>query len=130
MVTDPISNFIVQIKNASDAGKANISVPYSALKENIAHTLAKGGYITTIEKKGKKIDKTLEIGLVYIGNEPRVHGVDRISKPSRRIYQKSKDIRMFKSGFGNVVLSTPQGILLDVDAKKAKLGGEVLFKIW
>jgi small subunit ribosomal protein S8 len=130
MVTDPIADFIVRIKNASDAGKASISVPYSALKENIAHTLVKGGYISNIETKGKKIEKTLEITLSYIGSEPRVHGIDRVSKPSRRIYQKSKDIRMFKSGFGNIVLSTPQGVLLDVDAKKLKVGGEILFKIW
>lgn len=130
MVTDPIADFIVRIKNASDARKASVSIPYSILKENISHTLLKGGYINAVESKGKKIDKTLEITLTYIGKEPRLHGIDRISKPSRRIYQKSKDIRMFKSGFGNVVLSTPQGIYLDADAKKAKVGGEVLFKIW
>ncbi len=130
MVTDPISNFIISIKNASDARKASISVPYSALKESIAHVLAKGGYVSTIEKKGKKVIKTLEVGLVYMGDEPRVHGVDRISKPSRRIYHKASDIRMFKSGFGNTILSTPKGVLLDVDAKKNKVGGEVLFKIW
>ena len=130
MVTDPISDFITRIKNASDAGKASVSIQYSALKENIAHVLLKGGYISAIDTKGKQIDKTLEITLTYMGNEPRVHGIDRISKSSRRIYQKSKDIRMFKSGFGNVILSTPKGILLDADAKKHKVGGEVLFKIW
>ena len=130
MVTDPISNFIISIKNASDARKASIEVPYSVLKESIAHVLAKGGYVSTIEKKGKKIIKTLEVGLVYIDNEPRVHGVDRISKPSKRIYQKAKDIRMFKSGFGNTVFSTPKGVLLDIDARKHKVGGEILFKIW
>ena len=130
MVTDPIADFIIRIKNASDARKASVSMPYSALKENIAHALLKGGYVTSVENKGKKIEKTLEINISYIGSDPKVHGVDRISKPSRRIYQKSKDIRMFKSGFGNVVLSTPKGILLDMDAKKAKVGGEVLFKIW
>ena len=71
MVTDPIADFIVRIKNAGDAGKEVISVPYSALKENIAHALLKGGYVTSVETKGKKIDKTLEIGLTYMGNEPR-----------------------------------------------------------
>ena len=130
MVTDPISDFIVRIKNASDAGKATVSIPYSALKESIAHALVKGGYIVSVEVKGKKIEKTLEIAISYIGKEPRLHGIDRISKPSRRLYQKSKDIRMFKSGFGNTILSTPQGILIDADAKKAKVGGEILFKIW
>jgi small subunit ribosomal protein S8 len=130
MVTDPIADLIIRIKNASDAGKSSVSVPYSSLKENIAHVLVKGGYISSVEVKGKKIDKTLEINLSYIGSEPRVHGIDRLSKPSRRLYQKSKDIRMFKSGFGNIVFSTPQGILLDADAKKLKVGGEILFKIW
>lgn len=130
MVTDPISNFIITLKNASDARKASITVPYSALKENIAHALMKAGYVSAVEKQGKKAIKTLEVGLVYIGDEPRVHGVDRISKPSRRIYQGAKDIRMFKSGFGNTVFSTPKGVLIDIDAKKNKVGGEVLFKIW
>ena len=130
MVTDPISDFITRIKNASDAGKATVAIPYSSVKENIAHVLLKGGYITAVDTKGKQIEKTLELTLAYMGNEPRVHGVERISKTSRRIYQKSKDIRMFKSGFGNLILSTPKGVLIDVDAKKLKVGGEVLFKIW
>lgn len=130
MVTDPISDFIIRIKNAGDAGKASVSIPYSTMKENIAHALLKGGYITSIDTKGKQIDKTLELNLAYMGREARIHGVDRISKSSRRVYQRAKDIRMFKSGFGNVILSTPMGVLLDVDAKKSKVGGEVLFKIW
>ena len=130
MVTDPIADLIIRIKNAGEAGKASISVPYSTLKENVAHALLKGGYVSSVESKGKKIDKTLEISIAYNGNQPRVNGVERISKPSRRLYQKSKDIRMFKSGFGNIVFSTPQGILLDADAKRLKVGGEILFKIW
>jgi small subunit ribosomal protein S8 len=141
MVTDPISDFIIRVKNASDAKKLTVSMPYSALKESIAHTLHKAGYIKAVGKEGKKVVKTLEIQLAYIGGaaqangaisaiEPVVKGVDRVSKPSRRIYQKAKDIRPFKNGFGNVVLSTPKGILLDVEAKKQKVGGEVLFKIW
>ena len=140
MVTDPIADFITQIKNGSKARKAVLSIPYSALKESIAHALMKAGYLVSVEQKGKKVSKTLEIGLAYIGavageahtvnSEPRVQGVDRISKSSRRIYQKARDIRVYKSGFGNTVYSTPLGILLDVDAKKMKVGGEVLFKIW
>jgi small subunit ribosomal protein S8 len=130
MVTDPISDLIVRIKNGSDAKKESISIPYSALKEAIAHTLAKGGYLGSVEKKGKQISKTLEVSLVYHSGEPRVHGVQRVSKPSRRIYQKARDIRVFRSGYGSVVLSTPKGIMLDSDARKTKVGGEVLFKIW
>jgi len=130
MVTDPIADFIVRIKNASDASKVSVSIPYSKVKESIAHTLLKAGYISSVEIKGKKIDKSIEIGISYIGKEPKLNGILRISKPSRRLYQRSRDIRMFRSGYGNTVLSTPQGILIDIDAKKAKVGGEILFKIW
>lgn len=137
MVTDPIADFITRIKNGSAARRAVVSMPYSTFKESIAHVLMKAGYLSSVEKKGKKIGATLDVGLSYIGGaaedanaEPRVQGVDRISKPSRRIYQKAKDIRVFKSGFGNTVFSTPKGILFDHEAKKLKVGGEVLFKIW
>ena len=132
MVTDPIADFITRVKNASDANKAVVCMPHSLLKESIAHVLAKS--------KGKKSEKTLEVTLSYIAapasqganvaGEPVVHGVQRVSKSSRRIYQKAKDIRPFRNGFGNVVLSTPKGIMLDVDARKQKVGGEVLFKVW
>ena len=130
MVTDPISDFITRIKNAGDAKKLNVSINYSALKEAIAHVLLKEGYLKSVDKKGKKVAKTLEMELAYIGDMPRVQGVQRVSKPSRRIYQKARDIRVFKSGFGNTVLSTPQGIMVDHEARKAKVGGEILFKIW
>jgi small subunit ribosomal protein S8 len=137
MVTDPIADFITRIKNGSDARRAVVSMPYSTYKESIAHVLMKAGYLVSVEKKGKKVGATLDVGIAYLGGtsedasaEPRVQGVDRISKPSRRIYHKASDIRVFKSGFGNTVLSTPKGIMIDADAKKQKVGGEVLFKIW
>jgi len=131
MVTDPISDLIVRLKNGSDAKKATVIVLYSKFAENVAHALKKAGYITSVEKKGKKFTKDLELGLVFSPDkEPRIHGVERISKPSRRMYLKSTDIRMYRSGFGNTFLSTPKGIMVDQEAKKNKVGGEVLFKIW
>lgn len=131
MVTDPIADFIIRIKNGSDANKATVVVSHSKLIESIAHALKKAGYISSIEtKKDGSSHNILEIGLVYMDTEPRIHGVERISKPSRRIYQRSGDIRIFRSGFGNTVFSTPKGIMIDMEAKKNKVGGEVLFKIW
>ena len=130
MVTDPISDLIIRIKNGSDARKASVLVLYSKFAENVAYALKKAGYVTSVEKKGKKFTKELELGLIYTDGEPRLHGVERISKPSLRVYQKSSDIRMYRSGFGNTFLSTPKGIMIDVEAKKHKVGGEVLFKIW
>ncbi len=131
MVTDPISDLIIRIQNASAAGKPTVAVVYSKFAESVAHALKKAGYVTSVEKKGKKFVKELELGLVYDqSNTPRIHGVERVSKPSRRIYQKSSDIRMYRSGFGNTFFSTPKGVLVDQEAKKNKVGGEVLFKIW
>ncbi|MFA6459586.1 MAG: 30S ribosomal protein S8 [Candidatus Paceibacterota bacterium] len=128
MITDPISDLIIRIKNASDAGKADVVVTGSKFAENVAHLLKKHGYVASVTKNKDK--REIVIGLVYFGDEPRIHGVDRISKPSRRMYQKARDIRTYRSGYGNVILSTPKGILTDAEAKKMKVGGEVLFKIW
>jgi small subunit ribosomal protein S8 len=130
MVTDPISDLIIRLKNGSDAGKASVTVFHSKFVENIAHVLKKAGYLSAVEKKGDKLAKSLELGLVYFDGEPRIHGAERISKSSRRVYRKSGDIRVFKSGFGNAFLSTPKGVMVDMEAKKHKVGGEVLFRIW
>lgn len=135
MITDPISDLIIRLKNSSDAGKQSVEVVYSKFAENVAHALKKAGYVTSIEKNASKTVKkgplnTLTIGLAYVGGEARIHGVERISKPSRRMYQKSADIRMYRSGYGNVFFSTPKGVLVDAEAKKHKVGGEILFKIW
>ena len=130
MVTDPISDLIVRLKNASDAKQPSVVVNYSHFAENVAHALKKAGYVTTVEKLGKPFSRELQIGLVYFDSGARIHGVERISKPSRRIYSRAADIRMYRSGFGNTFLSTPKGIMVDEDAKRLKVGGEVLFKIW
>lgn len=130
MVTDPIADLIVRLNNASLAKKPHVTILYSNFAKNVAEALKKSGYISTIETKGSSFMKDLELGLVYFESEPRVHGVERISSPSRRIYQKYSDIRSYRSGFGNTFLSTPKGIMVDEEAKKHKVGGEVLFRIW
>ncbi|MFA6294822.1 MAG: 30S ribosomal protein S8 [Candidatus Paceibacterota bacterium] len=130
MVTDPISDFIIRLKNSSNAKKPFVIVSQSKFVENVAHALKKAGYVSTIEKKGKPFTRELEIGLVYFATGARIHGVERISKSSRRIYVRSGDIRSYRSGFGNTFLSTPKGIMTDVEAKKNNVGGEVLFRIW
>ena len=120
----------MQIKNAGEAGKDAVSLPYSKLKEAVAHCLAKEGYIKSVSQKGKKLEKTLEIELFRDNDIPRIRGVKRISKLSRRIYTKAKDLKVYNAGFGRIILSTPKGILTEVDAKKENVGGEILFTIW
>jgi small subunit ribosomal protein S8 len=130
MVTDPIADMITRIKNAGEAGQDSLVFPYSKLKESLGAVLMKHGYIKAVAKKGKKVNKLLEVELIKTEHGPRIKGIERVSKLSRRIYIKAKDLRPFMSGFGNVILSTPKGIMADGDAKKANVGGEVLFKIW
>lgn len=130
MITDPISDMIIRIKNGSEAGKESVLLPYSKLKESIAVTLEKEGYLKSVSKKGKKVTKQLEVALAYDNGTPVVRGVERVSKLSKRVYMGAQDIKPFRSGFGSIILSTPKGILTEMSARKENVGGEVLFKIW
>ena len=130
MVSDPISDLIIRIKNAGPVKQANISLPYSKLKHAVADVLKKHGFVASVEAKGKGIDSTLEIGVAYDGTKPRVTDVQRISKSSRRIYKGAGDLSSVRNGFGSLIISTSKGIMTDKEARKAKVGGEALFKIW
>lgn len=130
MFNDPVSDLIIQIKNASAANKPAISLSYSELKFTIAEILAKEGFVKSVSKKGKKIKKYLDIELLYKDNTPKVKGVKRVSKPGRRVYKKVGDIKPVKQGYGLLILSTPKGILTDKQARQDKVGGEALFQIW
>lgn len=127
---DPIADMIVRIKNATDSKKESVVFSYSKLKLAILDVLLKEGYIKSFGKKGKKVVKFIEVGLIYNGKEPRINGVKRISKSSKRIYFGNKDIRKVKNGLGNLILSTPKGIMTDKMAREQKVGGEALFEIW
>lgn len=131
MVTDPVGDFIIRIKNASAVKKDVVVSPHSKLRFAIAETLQKIGYIKSVNKKGKKVQKTIEVELQYNkDNESLIHGVERVSKPGRRLYYGAKEIYPVKYGKGSLILSTPKGILTDKEARKEKVGGEALFKIW
>ncbi|MBP6904626.1 MAG: 30S ribosomal protein S8 [Candidatus Pacebacteria bacterium] len=131
MVTDPISNMIISMKNGALVSKKTVVVPFSKLKHAIAQCLKEQGYVTEVSKKTEKNNvPVLEITLAYTGASPRIHDVKRMSKPSRRTYLGVHDIRGVKNGHGMVVLSTPKGILTDKQARKEMVGGEALFMIW
>ncbi len=118
-MNDPIGDFIIRIKNAGSVRKDSFSVPFSKIKLAIAEVLSAKGYIGTVTKKSKGNARYLNIELLYTEDgSPRVSGVKRISKPSRRVYEASKNIKRFRRGFGLSVFSTPKGIMVDVDAKK------------
>lgn len=95
---DPIADMIIRIKNATDSKKESVVFSYSKLKLAILDCLLKEGYIKSFGKKGKKVVKFIEVGLLYDGKVARINGVRRISKTSKRIYLGSKDIRKVKNG--------------------------------
>ena len=129
-MVDPISQIIINIKNANVAGKATATFPYSKLKESVFAVLKREGFIKDFSTKGKKVIKTIEVELSYVDGKPRIDGVQQISKNSRRTYAKAKEIKPVLNGYGALILTTPMGILTDKEARKEKVGGEVLFKIW
>jgi small subunit ribosomal protein S8 len=132
MTTDPIADLINQIKNAGAVKKASVSVPFSNFKLAIAEKLKETGYVKAVEKRGKKVKKTLDIVLKYNDENGKafIQGVKRVSTPGRRIYRGFEDIIPVKYGYGSLILSTPKGIKTDKEAKKEKVGGEALFQIW
>ncbi len=131
MVGDTIGDFIIRLKNAGAVQKATVSVPYSKLRHSVAKKLVDAGYITAATEQGKRVqDKTLEVTLKYEDGSHKIRGVKRVSKPGRRLYTKVTDIHPVKFGQGHMILSTPAGILTNVEAKEKKVGGEQLFIIW
>jgi small subunit ribosomal protein S8 len=130
-MTDPIADFINRLSNAGAVKKATVSVPFSMFKLAIAEKLQGAGYVQGVEKKGKKVKKTIDIALKYDAQgRPAIKGVKRVSKPGRRMYAGVHDLKTVKYGHGALILSTPQGIMTDKEARLAKVGGEALFEIW
>ena len=127
---DQISNLIIQIKNAGNAGHQSVDTTYSKLKHSILETLKKEGFVKDVEVKTEKGRKVLAIALLMENRVPRIKGVQRISKPSKRVYKKASEMRAVKSGYGALIVSTSKGVMSGSQAKKAALGGEALFTIW
>ncbi|OHA00568.1 MAG: 30S ribosomal protein S8 [Candidatus Sungbacteria bacterium RIFCSPHIGHO2_02_FULL_49_12] len=130
VISDPIGDMLVRIKNAYRAKKETVLVPHSNVKQAITELLKAKGYIADFEKKGKKVRKFLELTLKYSDGAPAVKDVRRVSKPSRRLYIKASDIKQVKYGYGIAIISTPQGLMTNHDAKQKKLGGEILAEVW
>jgi small subunit ribosomal protein S8 len=126
---DPIANMLIMLKNASLVNKASVTVPHSKMKEAVLNLLKEEGYVKAVSVEGDT-KKTLEVALMYKGTAPRIKGVTRVSKSSKRVYTGVKSIAPVRYGHGLLVLSTPKGIMTDKMARKEMVGGEVLFSIW
>jgi small subunit ribosomal protein S8 len=127
---DTIGDMITRIRNAQMARHETVRIPFSNLKWRIAELLEKEGYIAKAEKKGKsKERKVIEITLKYENGMPAIREIRRISKPGRRWYVTKDEMRSRRAG-RELVVTTSKGIMTASQARKAGLGGEILFEIW
>jgi small subunit ribosomal protein S8 len=130
MYTDPIADMLTRIRNAALAKKSELVLPYSKFKKNLADVLLKEGFIAGVaELEGQH--KMLQINLKYTQDgEAVIAGIKRVSKPGQRIYLPVDKIPRTNSGYGVTVVSTPRGLLTDRQARKDRVGGEVVCQIW
>lgn len=124
-------NTLTKIRNAYNRKFERVKVPFGRLDMAILEVLAKRGYLESVAKKGRGVKKIIEAKLKYDkDNAPAISGLKFISRPSRKMYLGYKDMRKSHDGYGYFVFSTPKGILTNIEARKNKVGGEILFEIW
>lgn len=129
-MTDPISDLVVRIKNANKAHIPSISFNSSSLTSSIAEVLKQEGYIENYKIISHNKKKTTIIDLKYKNLVPVIHGIKQISKPGLRVYQECDKLPYVLHGLGTAVISTSKGVMTDKEARKNKIGGEVLIYIW
>jgi len=129
-VTDPISDFLTRIRNASKAKKVRVQIPASKTKISLAEIMKKHGYILDFEVIDDNKQNIINIVLKYRNGISAISGMKRISKPGLRIYKNSVEIPRVLNGLGTAVISTSNGLLTDKEAKLKSVGGEVLCYIW
>lgn len=123
-------NLLTKIKNAQAAKLPGLKSPFSQMDFAIAELLAKLKYIESAEKKGRAPKRIIDIKLRYTEGQSVISGVEFLSKPSRRLYISYKDIKPTLQGYGLMVMTTSKGVMASGEAKKSKVGGVMLFKIW
>ncbi|MDD3179420.1 MAG: 30S ribosomal protein S8 [Opitutaceae bacterium] len=130
-MTDPISDFLTRLRNASKAGRDECVSPHSQLKESIATILKTEGFVndfsTGADKQGHK---TLVVKLKYVDSAPVLTGIRRISTPGRRLYYGYQELPRVLNGLGIAIVSTSKGLMKDLDARRNKLGGELVCTVW
>ncbi|HEX2861737.1 MAG TPA: 30S ribosomal protein S8 [Lacunisphaera sp.] len=130
-MTDPISDFLTHLRNASKAGLAQCVSPHSKLKESLAGILKSEGYVrdvaTGTDDRGHK---TVVVTMKYVDSAPVITGIKRTSTPGRRIYSGYSEIPRVLNGLGIAIISTSKGLMKDQDARRQKLGGELVCTVW
>ncbi len=131
MQTDPIADMLTRIRNGGRARLVRVSLPASREKSEIARVLKEQGFIAGFSKEGEVKKPTLAVEIRYNAeNAPIIEGIERVSRPSRRVYVGWDEIPQVRNGLGIAILSTPRGILTDSQAREAHVGGEILARVW
>lgn len=130
-IGDPITDLLNRLRNGMTAGHERVQIPASRLKEDLLKVLAEEGYIASYRRAEDKGRPVLRVGLKYDGEgEPIVTGLERVSRPGRRVYSAAKEIPEVLGGLGISIVSTSKGIVTGKAAREARLGGEILCNIW
>jgi len=135
-VIDPIADMLTRIRNAVMAGHTLVALPSSKLKIEIAKILKDEGFLEGFEiaDTESSVQKVLRLKIKYVGERrerrPVISGIERVSKPGRRVYTKKQDIPWVLSGIGVAILSTPKGVMTGTRARQLGVGGEILCKVW
>ena len=134
--TDPIADMLTRVRNAVMAGHAQVAMPSSKIKLEIAKILKEEGFLEGFEvvDREQEAQKVLRLKIKYVGERRQrravISGLERVSKPGRRIYTKKTDIPWVLSGIGVAILSTPKGVMTGARARQLGVGGEIICKVW
>ena len=135
-IIDPIADMLTRIRNGVMAGHALVAMPSSKLKVEIAKIMKDEGYLEgfDVADSEQSVQQVLRLKIKYVGERrerrPVISGIERVSKPGRRVYTKKQDIPWVLSGIGVAILSTPKGVMTGARARQLGVGGEILCKVW
>jgi small subunit ribosomal protein S8 len=132
MMTDPIADMLTCIRNAAGVRKQKVTVSASNIKRHVAELLQAEGFLASVSESGEGAQKSIDIEIKYLpnGTTPVLKGLQRISRPGQRVYVGFNNIPRVRSGLGTAILSTSRGVLTDRDARKQKVGGELICTVW
>tara|TARA_B100001123_G_scaffold66624_1_gene74208 strand:- start:536 stop:931 length:396 start_codon:yes stop_codon:yes gene_type:complete len=129
-LSDPIGDMLARIKNSQLRNHKKVQLPSSNFKVKIAEVLKNEGYIINFSVTNDEKKPNLEIDLKYNSGNPVISSIERISKPGRRIFSSAESLPKINNGLGIAIISTPKGVMTDVDARKQKIGGEIICKVF
>ena len=128
-LSDPIGDMLARIKNSLMRNHSKVKLPSSKFKSKLAEVLKSEGYIIDFKATNEK-KPILEINLKYNSGNPVISSIERVSKPGRRVFSSAESLPKINNGLGIAIVSTPRGVMTDIDARKQKIGGEIICKVF